>query len=829
MATTAFEMENTRALSDPTLRARFSLSFSAQMMLSQESVKESCAAAANALLSFSGVRYRTAWTGIYFTAGGKRIAALAFFEDSLCLLLAQSAEAASGPRYKAQDVSQLRRFEKTPALLPLKSEGALKNALKKWTDLAAALDLREKDAPAAVFAPESFPGDSFESLLRRGLIRPTGKYSGEEGAFVEVLSALSAGEATIKLSEKKMLRALDEGWVERIEQALPAIDELLRRPSHFIAETEEIRPMELTRKITGRSVAHLCQHTDFISSVDGDDVTPSKMLNIIREDSILTYENKFLNTLLANLYFFVSERYRIALENGVDERISSVRFTDSFYHGQAKSLVTINIQRSEKITDAKGVQKSYFGSRLWKRVEQLNDITRAYIESDFVREMGRNYVKPPILRTNAILKNKYFRQCLDLWTYLQSYEESGCGLTVEETILQPDQKYVGGLFGAAAAQYLEFCRSSDERTEENILTSATSPTLNARLTLTVEDEADPVEAEDFTAVQPAAPRQPRDMAFAVQVALKAAAFYDARESNLRLEKDMEARLRLADEAAKARFAQMVDALRSYEAVKMIPRRTNYAFYLGKTVLARLTIKAGEVLLYIALEPGKLPKAFKVTDVSAVKRYAATPTLLRIKTDGQLAAARKLIERLEKKFELKKTEPEQTFDTAQYEPLPFEELLDRGLVRPAQKPERTQPAKPTPAREEIQPIVTYGEPEGEEMTAGAWETIPAPEELTDVQATPEKQVHTADYFSPAATAPASAADRETESGEEERLLPPIQYPAAMDYSRPAQKGLDDVGGFLADSRENPEPVPPPAEKPGFLARLLRRKKDNKDNE
>ena len=52
---------------------------------------------------------------------------------------------------------------------------------------------------------------------------------------------------------------------------------------------------------------------------------------------------------------------------------------------------------------------------------------------------------------------------------------------------------------------------------------------------------------------------------------------------------------------------------------------------------------------------------------------------------------------------------------------------------------------------------------------------------------------------------------------------------MDYSRPAQKGLDDVGGFLADSRENPEPVPPPAEKPGFLARLLRRKKDNKDNE
>ena len=53
MATTAFEMENTRALSDPTLRARFSLSFSAQMMLSQESVKESCAAAKTVTLLWS--------------------------------------------------------------------------------------------------------------------------------------------------------------------------------------------------------------------------------------------------------------------------------------------------------------------------------------------------------------------------------------------------------------------------------------------------------------------------------------------------------------------------------------------------------------------------------------------------------------------------------------------------------------------------------------------------------------------------------------------------------------------------------------------------------
>ncbi len=51
---------------------------------------------------------------------------------------------------------------------------------------------------------------------------------------------------------------------------------------------------------------------------------------------------------------------------------------------------------------------------------------------------------------------------------------------------------------------------------------------------------------------------------------------------------------------------------------------------------------------------------------------------------------------------------------------------------------------------------------------------------------------------------------------------------MDYSRPAQKGLDDVGGFLADSQENPEPQPLPEKKSGLFTRFLRRKKDNKDS-
>ena len=144
--------------------------------------------------------------------------------------------------------------------------------------------------------------------------------------------------------------------------------------------------------------------------------------------------------------------------------------------------------------------------------------------------------------------------------------------------------------------------------------------------------------------------------------------------SFRLEMDMEARLRLADDGAKARFAAIVDALSGYENVKMIPRRTNYAFYKGKTVLARVTVKGDEVLFYSALSPDKLPKSYRVTDVSGVKRYASTPALLTVKTERRLETALKLVERLEKSFELEKTALIQPMDMEEFN------MLQKTLIR-----------------------------------------------------------------------------------------------------------------------------------------------------
>lgn len=788
---------------------RFSKSFTAKLLLSDNNVKEYYSAIATELLSYERVRSHTGWTGVSFIAGRTQLARCVISGKTLCLYLAAEPGSISGAKYKALDAADTKKYEKTPALLKIKSRGGVKNAVQCIGEVAAGAGLVKKDPPPEPILPRLFPADSFHNLVTRGLIRfvrgkntktdadadtdaaavqdesqstsaipyapdsALGIYTDTVNAarsvisryaqYGEISGALASGNASIKMSEKKMLRALDEGWVRTIEDALPAINELMRRPSHFIAETEEILPMELTRKITGRSVVHLCQHTDYISSVEGDRVTPSKLLNVFREDSVLTYENKFLNTLLAHLYFFVTRRYRIALEAGVDERVDCVRFEDSFFHDDARGKICVSIELSEKLEDGNGVKKSFLGTPLWERVEKLNEIVKSYMDSDFVREMGRNYVNPPILRTNAILKNKYFRQCLELWNFLEGYDESGYGITVSEAVRDPDDSYIRELYDSAATQYLLFRHHTrGEYADGNILTSFTSEEIHPHINVRIKDAEDALDAADFDTEQTVKSTksgkseydnaedfvydpEERDVLFAVRVALKAAEFYDAQNTSetddysdelyirgIRYEKTFEAKLRLAGEEIKGFFVGLANALLSYDKVKMRQSRTDCAFYSGRTRIARITIKGKALYFYTALSPEAMPPAYYVRNVSGIKRYAATPSLLRVRSSRWMKYAMQTVDMLAEKFALEVSDkPTDVLDIEDFSMMTFDELLANGLIRRVSSDRRAGISEPTDeiAPDEISPEGIS--PAGENVSES--EAVPKAEQETGYEA------------------------------------------------------------------------------------------------
>ena len=71
------------------------------------------------------------------------------------------------------------------------------------------------------------------------------------------------------------------------------------KPRTFIEEDQQVVNIALAKKFTAESVKHLSMHSEMVDRVREDGtVEPNKVLNVFKEESINTYENRFVYTLL---------------------------------------------------------------------------------------------------------------------------------------------------------------------------------------------------------------------------------------------------------------------------------------------------------------------------------------------------------------------------------------------------------------------------------------------------------------------------------------------------------------------------------------------------
>lgn len=314
--------------------------------------------------------------------------------------------------------------------------------------------------------------------------------------YPEIIDSLASGNAKMELKKRYMIKAIDEEWVSRIEDCIPALDEVIRTPSRFIEETEKVLPIELSRNISRRSIQHLSQHTDYISKVEDDNtIIPSKILNVFRDETNKTYENKFINTLINRLFLFVERRYETALKEGKDEKNTSLDYTQNFTHGEAQGKIHFRIELAEDPRDGEEMKNYTYTTDLWHRVVRLHHICRAYINSSFVKSMENQFIRPPVIRTNPILKNKNLRQCLELWEFIESYENIGYDMLVHESLETLDAEYIKEIYSISALQYLIFRYNikNEFEADKTLAESQSHPVLSPE----IKEELTPAESSEF--------------------------------------------------------------------------------------------------------------------------------------------------------------------------------------------------------------------------------------------------------------------------------------------------------------------------------------------
>ena len=275
---------------------------------------------------------------------------------------------------------------------------------------------------------------------------------------------VGGAEAAASLQRKVVRRSIDEEWINRIEYALPYMDIVMRNPFRAIEDVEDVVPVELSKRVSVKSIRHLSQHTNYIRKIEGDDIIPSKILNVYHEETLVTYENKFINTLVHRLFNFVDRRYRILQEHFATEQQYALNYKTHFEHeedqvGQTAVDFDLNLNLCSPMTE--GVSKADAENnenytRQIQRVNKLYHTLLSYVNSDFCHQLGRNMVRPPIVRTNAILKNKNMKVCLDLWEYIQSFSKTGYTISEDQFREVPSDDYIRDFYHSVALQYVQF-------------------------------------------------------------------------------------------------------------------------------------------------------------------------------------------------------------------------------------------------------------------------------------------------------------------------------------------------------------------------------------
>ena len=145
------------------------------------------------------------------------------------------------------------------------------------------------------------------------------------------------------------------------------------------------------------------------------------------------------------------------------------------------------------------------------------------------------------------------------------------------------------------------------------------------------------------------------------------------------------------------YNEIKNLLLSYKGVKGRVSWGNESFNKGRTYLAKVNAKTKTLYIYLAIDPATLEEGkYEIVDVSGKKKYAAVPTLIKVKGDRKFKYAMELITKLcetDMALPLAKNFEAQDYHAPYAE---TEDLVATGLVK---KLVAEIPAAPAPAVEE----------------------------------------------------------------------------------------------------------------------------------
>ncbi len=264
---------------------------------------------------------------------------------------------------------------------------------------------------------------------------------------------LETGMTYSKFQNRKLIKDVDADWVEAIEKALPHLHFVTDNPRTFIEEHREIVNIASAKKFTSESIKHLSQHSEMIDRVQPDgSVEPNRVLDVQKEESYNTYENRFINTLIKELQRFVNERAEVIFERSKDEDGVLLEVDSNIDNYSEVITYKFEMRIRDKQTDLSSDEDNL---NIFNRLSKIHKDVNAIAASKYALDMvGYPLVKHPVVKTNAIAKNVHYKECYDLWNFIHSYKRVGYAVKIVEQDPVIDKKFEDDIYNSLLLNFV---------------------------------------------------------------------------------------------------------------------------------------------------------------------------------------------------------------------------------------------------------------------------------------------------------------------------------------------------------------------------------------
>jgi hypothetical protein len=285
-------------------------------------------------------------------------------------------------------------------------------------------------------------------------VNKVGKSLEKDRYFQYLFEMVQAGSNVLQQKHQVMHKVVDEQWLTTIEESLEAINNIIDKPRRFITTKEEVVPVALAKKITADSVRHLSMNTQFIASNKNGDIQPTRILNVSTEESYDLYENRFIYHLIQRLVTFIDKRTDIIFWSTGDETKNVLSFQskvdDAYEEIEYKIEMSVKNRQSFAENDSDNMD-------VFMRIDRVRRMVLALRNSSFCSLMaGCAKVRSPIQRTNLMMKDPNYRTCYKLWQFLESYDDIGYTIDVQDYALEFDEEYLFQLYTNLITNYTVF-------------------------------------------------------------------------------------------------------------------------------------------------------------------------------------------------------------------------------------------------------------------------------------------------------------------------------------------------------------------------------------